>query len=443
MVDILPFKGVLYNMEKVGDIADVVTPPYDVISETGQAAFYRRHPNNVIRLDKNRAEPTDTEADNPHARAAVCFQDWQNEKILIRDADPALYLTSVRFTVNGREKTRMGLIARVRLEPFEKGVILPHEKTFSKVKTDRLALIQACHANFSQVFSIFADHQGVLDMLGAATQNQAPVYGFNDDDGHYHQMWRITDPRLHDQVNQALAESRLFIADGHHRYQTALNYRNWRKQQEPDMDQDHPANFIMMYLADMGDPGLIILPAHRLVSDIPASVQRDFIDKAGACFDITAFPFDPTRPEKSIVDLKRAMTAEPGRHKFGVLIKDASVFYLLDLKAGVMTDVFGSRLPAPLLDLDVTILTHLILFKLLGMDEAMLDNEKKIAFTSRDMDALSIVSKGKCDMAFMLNPTTNDQVRTVAESGLIMPRKSTFYYPKAITGLVINTLVDD
>ncbi len=440
MADILPFKGVLYNTERVGNIADVVTPPYDVIPETDQAAFYIRHPNNVIRLDKNSAAPTDTEADNPHTRAAACFRAWQDERILIRDADPALYLTSVRFTVNGREHARLGLVARVKLEPFEKGIILPHEKTFSKVKTDRLALIKACHANFSQVFSVFSDHAGVLDMLRASTVNQAPVFAFDDDDGHQHRMWRITDPGLHDQVHRFLMESRLFIADGHHRYETALNYRDWRKQQDPDMNAAHPANFIMMYLADMTDPGLIILPAHRLVSDLPASVQHDFIDRARTWFDVADFPFDRSRPETCLADLGRAMNTEPGRHKFGVFIKDASIFYVLDLKPGVMASVFGNRIPAPLLELDVTVLTHLILFELLGMDEAMLDNEKKIAFTSRNIDAFSIVSQGKCDMAFMLNPTTNAQVRTVAESGLIMPRKSTYYYPKAITGLVLNTL---
>lgn len=443
MADILPFKGVLYNTKKIGHIADVVTPPYDVIPETDQAAFYLRHPHNVIRLDKNRAAPTDTETDNPHTRAAACFREWRDEGILIRDAVPALYLTSVRFTVKGREYTRLGLVARVRLEPFEKGIILPHEKTFSKVKTDRLALIKACHANFSQVFSVFSDHAGVLDMLRASTATQAPVFAFDDDDGHHHRMWRITDPRLHDQVRRSLMETRLFIADGHHRYETALNYRKWRKQQDPGMTENHPADFIMMYLADMTDPGLIILPAHRLVSDLPASVPHGFIDGARNWFDIADFPFDRSRPETCLADLGRVMNAEPGRHKFGVFIKDTSVFYVMDLKPGVMTSVFGNRIPAPLLELDVTVLTNLILFELLGMDEAMLDNEKKIAFTSRDIDALSSVSRGKCDMAFMLNPTTNAQVRTVAESGLIMPRKSTYYYPKAITGLVFNTLSDD
>jgi uncharacterized protein (DUF1015 family) len=443
MADIVPFKGILYNTEKIGDIADVVTPPYDVISESGQEAFYHRHPNNVIRLDKNRAEPDDTEIDNVHTRAAACFRDWQEDKILVRDPEPALYLTSVRFAANGWENTRLGLIARVRLEPFDTGMILPHEKTFSKVKTDRLALIKACHANFSQVFSIFSDSDDVLGMLGTATAKIPPVFSFDDDEGHHHRMWRITDSKLHDQVNQTLKERRLYIADGHHRYETALNYLAWRKQQHPSMDNAHPANFIMMYLAAMEDPGLIILPAHRLVSEIPTSVQHDFIDRAGAWFDIAAFPFDPARPETSMAVLDRAMKAKPGGHKFGVFIKNAPDFYVLDLKPGVMASVFGHRIPAPLLELDVTVLTHLIFFELLGLDETMLDNENKIAFTSRDSDALSAVSRKKCDMAFMLNPTTNDQVKTIAESGLIMPRKSTFFYPKAITGLVMNTLRDD
>jgi uncharacterized protein (DUF1015 family) len=443
MADIVPFKGILYNVERIGSIADVVTPPYDVITESGRDAFYRRHPNNAIRLDKNKPEPTDTEHHNAHTRAAACFQDWQNKNILLRDAEPALYLTSVRFISNGRKYTRLGLVARVRLEPFEKGIILPHEKTFSKVKTDRLALIKSCHANFSQVFSIFVDAGGVLRMLGKAVADTAPVFSVDDDAGHHHMMWRITDPELHAAANQSLKDCRLYIADGHHRYETALNYRKWRQQQDPKMDKDHPAGFIMMYLADMNDPGLIILPAHRLVSAIPASVQREFISRAASWFDIATFPFDPARPESCLDVLDRAMNTTRHEHKFGVFIKDLPHFYVLSLKPGVMTSALEHHVPEPLLELDVTILTQLILFKLLGLDESLLDNEQKIAFTSRKIDAATAASQGKCDMSFILNPTTNAQVRMIAENGLVMPRKSTYYYPKALTGLVMNTLWED
>ncbi len=443
MADIAPFKGILYNAKQIGNIADVVTPPYDVITESGREAFYRRHPHNAIRLDKNKPEPTDTEIHNVHTRAAACFRDWQNKNILVRDAEPALYLTSVRFRANGRENTRLGLIARVRLEPFEKGIILPHEKTFSKVKTDRLALIKSCHANFSQVFSVFADTGGVLNMLKETVVNTVPMFSFDDDNGHHHLMWRITNPQVHAYVKQALTDCRLYIADGHHRYETALNYRKWRQQQDPEIDKDHPAGFIMMYLADMNDPGLIILPSHRLVSAIPASVQQGFIRQAASWFDIASFPFDPAPSESCLEVLEDAMQTMPHEHKFGVFIKDLSHFYVLSLKPGIMASVLERHVPAPLLELDVTILTHLILFKLLGLDEALLDNEQKIAFTSRKIDAVTAVSQGKCDMSFILNPTTNAQVRMIAENGLVMPRKSTYYYPKALTGLVMNTLWED
>jgi uncharacterized protein (DUF1015 family) len=442
MADVVPFRGLLYNPDKIPRIEEVVTPPYDVISDREQEMYYDRHPNNAIRLDKNKSHAQDTNKDNSFTRAASDFNNWMKTKILVRDKSPAFYLTSVEFEMQRKPFIRYGLIANVRLEEFSKGIILPHEKTFSKVKTERLELMKACHANFSPVFSIFSDKFDVFGILINAASGMPPVLDFLDDAGHRHKLWRINDPEIQKKISEGFRERRLFIADGHHRYETALNYRQWQYQQQPNLPQDHPCNFIMMYLCPVQDQGLIILPAHRLLSDVPRPVRSDFLHKAKAYFDIRTFQIDPGELEKTIETLQNSMTNGPGEHKIGLFIKDHPEFLILSLKTGIMAQFFGKAIEAPLLDLDVTILTRLILIHLLGITDEMLDSEQKINFTSRDSDAAAAVISGLYDIAFILNPTTNDQVRAIAEQGLTMPRKSTYYYPKAITGMVINTLTE-
>nr|MCU0599778.1 DUF1015 domain-containing protein [Desulfobacterales bacterium] len=246
---------------------------------------------------------------------------------------------------------------------------------------------------------------------------------------------------IHKKITDGFKERRLFIADGHHRYETALNYRHWKCQQEPGLPPEHPSNYIMMYLCPVQDPGLIILPAHRLLADISRPARSDFLHKAKAYFDIRTFPVDSDEMDKMLKKLRVAMTPRPGENKIGLIIRDHPEFLILALKPGIMTQFFEKTIEAPLRELDVTVLTRLILIHLLGFTEEMLDSEKKISFTSRDRDAVTSVNKGPCDMAFILNPTTNDQVRKIAEQGLTMPRKSTYYYPKAITGMVMNSLL--
>ncbi len=443
MAEIAPFRGILYNPEKIKILSEVVTPPYDVISDAERDAFYARHPNNVIRLDKGRPRDTDTKTENTHTRAAAYFQNWLQQAILKQDAEPALYLTAVTFPMEKTPQTRFGLIARVRLEPFDKGIILPHETTFSKVKTERLALIKACHANFSQIFSIFSDPENILGQVIRHAETRAPAFDFTDDDHHHHRLWRITDPMLHQAVADAFYEKKLFIADGHHRYETALNYRAWLTAQNGPLDSSHPANFTMMYLCAVQDPGLVILPTHRLIKTLPQTTMDHFFEKAGPWFDIETFPFDPQAPqapETAVKTLTQAMTADIKAHKFGIFMKNSRRFHVLCLKSGIMDKTFANDIAGPLKELDVIVLTRLIFAKILDFDEQMLDDHDLINFTSKTGDAVRAIAAGSHDMAFILNPTTNAQVTRVAEKGLIMPRKSTYYFPKALSGMVMRSL---
>ncbi|MCF8025956.1 MAG: DUF1015 domain-containing protein [Desulfobacteraceae bacterium] len=444
MAEILPFKGIRYNPDKIDDLSKVVTPPYDVISEEEQEAYYRSHPYNVIRLDKAKETPQDSETDNPYTRAAADFEKWLKEGVLIRDKTPGFYLTSVNFELEGKPVTRFGLIGTVRLEPFESGIILPHEETFSKVKSERLELMKACHANFSHIFSVYSDKDNILSELKTQAQKIQPEAKFTDDSGHFHRMWKIEDPELCEKITAALKDRRLFIADGHHRYETALNYREWVRENTPDFDENHPANFIMMYLCAVEDQGLVILPTHRLLPEAPESARKKLLDDSKTWFDIETFEHSAGGMDKARQKLSESMINRHRRdHVIGVAMKDEPAYYALILKSGVMRELFEGEISEPLQGLDVTVLTRLILMKLMGFDKKSLDDHSLIGYTSNTEEAAESVAQGEYDIAFILNPPTNEQVRIIAEAGLTMPRKTTFYYPKAITGQVMNKLSRD
>ncbi len=440
MARIFPFRGIQYNQEKVGALSDVMTPPYDVISTKEQESFYARHPHNIIRLILGKTFETDTPADNRYTRAAENFNKWQTEGVLTQNELPALYVTAVDFPVNGDTRTRYGLIARVGLEPFENKIILPHERTFSKVKTDRFELTKACRANFSPIFSIYAESSSVLNVLLTAVKNAgAPQSDVTDDKGHRHRLWPILDSEIHRSIQEFFSDKQLFIADGHHRYETALNYRNWLAENTGDFDASHPANSVLMYLCGMDDPGLTVLPAHRLLLNVPKEQLAALPTKLADYFDITTYPYATESYPKFLSDLG-ACGNQTG---IGVCIHQDPNIYLLRLKEGVMDTLFKSEIPDALRYLDVTVLTRLIFMHLLDFDEKRLDNEKEIAYTSVESRALEAAETGECDVAFILNPTSIEQVQKVANDGLIMPRKTTYFYPKVITGQVINSLLSD
>ncbi|GBC59318.1 hypothetical protein DENIS_0255 [Desulfonema ishimotonii] len=412
-----------------------------MISGAEQAQAYARHPQNIIRLILGKTSENDTETDNRYTRTAKDFEAWQQDSILIRDTAPGFYLTATEFNVSGKTVTRFGLLTRVRLEPFEKGIILPHEKTFSRIKSDRLALMNTCHANFSPIFSLYEDNSDILGSLRKAVADRPADTDFTDILGHRQKLWRITDPDLIQPLTAAMQAETLFIADGHHRYETALNYRNQMADSTPDFPHDHPANFIMMYLASMKDPGLIVLPAHRMLKGLTPAEITGFISKAETCFDITPMPFTAESREAVQSAFLDEIRANAPKKAIGVLLRETSQFHLMTLKPGIMEKMFGDTLPPALAALDVTVLTRLIFMELLGFDQARLDNEQLIGYSSIAETALDDVLSGGSDAVFILNPTPVAQVRRIASEGLIMPRKSTYFYPKVITGQVINPLI--
>ncbi len=439
MASVAPFNGILYNPEVIPSMGDVVAPPYDVISPEAQKLLHERHPNNVIRLILGRDEAGDAPGNNRHTRAAGWFESWQEAGVLKQDDTPAFYLTRVTFTVDNATYTRYGLIATVKLEPFENGVILPHEQTFSTVKSERLELLKLCKANFSQIFSIYSDPElALFDTLLKAAESMAPIMDLVDDNGETHHLWRFTDTALLAEVTSAFADKCLYIADGHHRYETALNYRNWLAETDPSFDETHPANGIMMYLCAMEDPGMLIQPTHRVLQSLGAENIAAFRAALPTYFDVAAMAAGENCRDLTAEMAKQA--SDKGTVSLGVLLDGEADALLLTLRPGVMDELFADDLHPTLRYLDVSVLTWLLLNKLLGLTAKDLDNPDVITYTSNAGDAAEQVRSGAAVAAFILNGTRMQQVIDIAEAGEIMPRKTTYFYPKALTGLVLNRL---
>jgi len=442
MAEIKPFRGFRYNSNTIDDPSKVVTPPYDVISRAEQDAFHECHPHNVIRLILGKPEKGDRDKNDWHARAATRFTSWVDDGILVRDPEPSFYLTTVKFPIEGQTVTRHGLIGLVRLEPFDKGVVLPHERTFSKVKSERLSLMQACHTNFSPIFSLFSDPENILEPTHRSITKRSAEMELVDTYGHHHQLWSISDSDFNAKLRDFFLDKRLFIADGHHRYETALNYRNWIAENTEGFSENHPANFVMMYLCRMEDPGLVILPAHRILNGISDESRSTFLQKVSAHFEIKTISFgtNDMNRQAALTELIKNLQDHEQDHSLGVFIKNQQEFHLLTLKPGEMDRVFENQMAPALKQLDVNVLTQLIFVKVLGFDQNRLDNETLISYSSTMPEAIDRVASGDHDMCFLLNPTRINQVRSIAEEGLTMPRKATYFYPKTITGQVLNSL---
>ena len=443
MARIIPFRGILYDPKKVPDLKAVITPPHDVISAKEQQEYYKAHPQNMIRLILGKAYPEDTEHDNRYTRAANFFHSWLDEGILRQDKEPALYVTEIDYGMDGKVRTRFGFIALVGLESFEKGIIRPHEKTFSATNVDRLKLLEASQANFSPIFSLFSDPENeVFRSLRCGIEGLRPDRDFEDLMGYQHRVWRVIDHQIHREIGQRLADRSLYIADGHHRYETALKYRNRIMSQQPSLGPDDPCNFVMMYLTSMHDPGLAIRPAHRVLWDVGRASIEDFVSKARAYFDIETLDFDSMNRKHIEKAFLSKVRTSANSTVIGATLRDDKGFYVLRVKEGVVDHLFGQEIPGPLRKLDVTAVTKLVLQEILGLNGAALDDERCILYTSRADKALDAIHSGKCAIALILNPTRLEQVQAVSDAGLIMPRKSTYFYPKVMTGLVISKIGD-
>jgi len=441
MPEIAPLKGLLYNQKLIHNMDEVITPPFDVISPADQEMYHERHPYNMIRLILGRRQPSDNEHNNWYNRAAETLQAWQQEGVLVRDSEPAFYDYEIDYRESLHQvKTRQGVICLVRLEDFSRGSVLPHERTYEGTKSERLQLMRACNANLSQVFALYPDRAQEVSQCLHQGRDDRPVFDFTDSAGIHHCMWRVSQKEVIRKVVESMRGKVTFIADGHHRYETALTYQRFMQQKYPERGDRASFNYVLMYLANMHQEGLSILPAHRLFVHLPQFDMETFLARAADYFEVSSFPFH--QPNRSRVQGKFLDSLHTvGDHQvIGLYVSGCEEFVLLRLREDVSHSAWRAELPAPLQNLDVVVLTELVLKRLLRVDETLLNDETRITYRHDAMDAIEEVRSKGFQVAFLLNHTKIEQLQEVATSGLFMPHKSTYFYPKVIDGSVLNLL---
>ncbi len=444
MAQVVPFRGMYFDSDRVGDLSQVVTPPYDVIRPEEREAFAAQHPHNMVHLILPEARPGDNPLENRYTRAAARYRQWQSQGVFRRDEQPAYYYWETGFEHDGRTYTRRGLAALVRLEPFSKGIILPHEQTFSKIKEDRLELFKNCQAYFSPIYALFPDRENRLLADLAQGAPSQPLLSFTDVEGREQRVYPVTDPDIQAAVYNALKPLQVFIADGHHRYETALAFQKWMKERYPLTSPRAPFNYMLMYLANLYDPELVILMAHRLLRG-PRLRHLDegrVLTRLEWYFDIT--PLAPPAAQDAAAYaayLQDQLATDQAGDTVFIMMGFGLQAWRLQLKEGVKHKILAREMHPALADLDVAVLNYLVFDKGLGLDAKALDDPETCKYSSQVEEVIQLLAAKEVSLAFILNPTKIDQVRQVAESGLIMPRKSTYFYPKVMTGLLLNPIL--
>lgn len=440
MANIIPFKGLRYNNEKITDLSLVTTPPYDIISSEGQEMFFERHSKNVIRLELGKENENDTAENNKYTRAADYLKEWIAEGTLTFESKPALYLYEQIFTLkDGSTKSFKGFITLVELEEFSKGIILPHEETLSKAKTDRFNLMSTTYSNFSQIFSLYMDPEKQITGIMEKLSQQPPHITFTSWDNIIQNLWIVTDEEIIAKICKYFSDKQLFIADGHHRYETALNFRNKLRDENPDYAKDELFNYVMMMLVEMDDPGLVVFPTHRLVRDIAHFDELTLIDQLNENFNVEKIAVEANTAKTGNIStlIEQALNERSSGKVFG-LYTGKDYYYILTLKDSA---VMQKNLPdksAAYRNLDVSILHTLILDKLLGIDMENMANQKNLTYTRNSEEAIEWVRNGDFQCSFLLNATKVHEIKDVSLAKEKMPQKSTYFYPKLITGLVMN-----
>ena len=442
MALVAPFRGLHYNTAKVPNLTDVVTPPYDVIRPEERQVFAARNPYNMVHLILPQALPGDDLLQNRYTRAAALFRLWQQEGVLVRDEAPTFYYWETEFQHAGQTRTRKGLAALVRLESLTGGVIRPHEQTFSAAKADRLELFKHSQAHFSPIFSLFPDPDNkVLGQLQPGLP-AAPFMDFEDTLGYVQRLYPVTAPGPLRAVHEALAAMPLFIADGHHRYETSLNYQKLLKARYPNASPQAAFNYTLMYLSNIFDPDLVILMAHRLLGGprVRHLEEAMVLGRLKEYFEIETLPSADEFGEAYEEFLQQSLAEAGVAETAFILLGFGRKAWRLRLRPGVRQKLLARQMHPALAQLDVAVLNYLIFEKILGLDAKALDDQETFQYSSKISDVVAAVTRREARLAFILNPTRIEQVQDVASAGLVMPRKSTYFYPKVMTGLILNPI---
>lgn len=432
MPDVRAFRGVRYDVAQVGALSDVVAPPYDVIGAELQDKLYQASPYNSIRMELNKAEPGDAPDESPYTRAARFLKDWQRDGVLRTEDQPAFYVYEQTYQVEGKTHVRKGFFARVRLEPFGSGKIFPHEQTLAGPKADRLALYQATGFNLSPIFGLYPDPTNeVLRKVEEGIKDKTPMVA-EDHLGVVNKLWLCTDPEVITAVNGLMGPKPTFIADGHHRYETGLRFRNEKEAAGELTGPDDPANFCLMMLVSMSDPGLLILPTHRLVKGFPGLTAAELANRLAPEFELEVVGEGDAGLEAAALATESA--AEQDVLAFGT-VADGK-WTVARLRSDATMDRLAADHGADWRSLGVSILQVLVLDHLL----APLATDRSTRYVHLASEVKDDVDAKGCDLACLVPPASMDHVEAIASALETMPPKSTYFYPKLLTGLVFNPI---
>lgn len=426
MAEIAPFSGLRYAPDRAPEPSAVLAPPYDVIGDAERRALEARSPHNVVRLELPRGDD-----DGRYPAAARLLRSWVAEGILRDDAGEGYYLYEQQFTWAGKSHTRRGFFAALKLEPFERRVVMPHEHTLSGPKEDRRKLLRATRTQISPIFGLYRDAEGSAGAVVDAGMAGTPAVDATTPDGVRHRLWTLTDPGAITKLCALLADKQILIADGHHRYETMLGLR--AELRSVDAVGGAPSDYTMAYLARAEDPGLRVLPTHRLVKGLVGFDFAGLCAAAKAAFDITG------GDERTADAIEARLTREgaSGRVVFAVRVPGESATTWFGLKSIVDLSALG---PPSLRKLDVTVLHGVILSSLLGIDAAALASQTNLTYTHDTRDAIERIAAGEAQVGFLMNATKVDEVLAACEAGFVLPQKSTYFLPKLATGLVMYRL---
>jgi len=433
MAKIFPFRALRYDPARVA-LSQVVTQPYDKITPAMQARYYDASPYNLVRVILGKRDPADGQDNNVYTRAARDFAEWRRQGILRQDSQPSLYAYSQEFTAPGAAGSRherRSFIALSQIEDYSAGVVFRHEQTLSKPKADRLDLLRATRAHFGQIFVLYNDPAGQVEVT--VFPQREPEICVSDEFGVAHKLWQVSDPRVIEQVTRGMADQKLIIADGHHRYETALNYRNQRRTAAGGQEADAAYNRVMMTFVNAHSPGMLILPTHRLVFGLPNFEPGPMVAAARYFYGVrdVSREFDPANP---LALLPRTSAGETA-----MLAVSARQAFLFVASPGARHSALETVSPRQA-ELDVVRLHKVVLGSVLNISEEAIREQRNLEYLRDAREAVQRVRSGAANVAFLLNPVPIEQMTAIALAGEVMPQKSTDFYPKMLSGLAIYAL---
>ena len=443
VAEIRPFRGVRYNRAAVDNLASVVAAPYDIITPAAQEAYHRRDAHNVVRLELGDERAGDTPAQSRYTRSAALYRAWLRSGIVAADADTGFYLSEEQFDDGGRSRTRRSLFVALRLATWDERIVLPHEHTSPGPKVDRLNLLATAHAQFSPLLGMYDDPGGVLDLL-AAVAATPPTVEFTLPPGWVaaaadrHRLWHLAAPSTVARLVEAFRSLQIYVADGHHRYETALAYRD--RVRQSGAGPNAPSEFVLLALVETGDPGMLVLPTHRLLRGLGAIDVGQVVRLLGERFDVERLPLEQPGGSASPASPNPMASArrdgDASRPSFTLLGLEESYAHRLTLRPSVDLARELPDVPDVLRALDTVILQKLIFEPVFGLSEHEMETGERIQYTRDPDEARRAFTSGQAQLAVFLDPTSMAQIRAASKAGQRMPQKSTYFYPKPVTGLV-------